>query len=116
VPTYEYRCDKCQTLFEEVRNVDARNLVYCPTCGSMPPNVVQWFTTPRNIAPDMPEYYDRGMGTGEHGKGVHIRGRAHRRDEMRKRGLTEASDESGVRQAKELLAEHAERKRSRPKE
>ena len=115
MPTYEYRCDKCQVLFEEVSSIEARNVVICPACGAMPPHVIQWFTTPRNIAPDMPEYYDRGMGS-DNGRGVHIRGRAHRREEMRKRGLTEAGDESEVRQSKELLAEHAERKRSRPKE
>ena len=115
MPTYEFRCDKCGTLFENVSSIEARNLVVCPSCGAAPPSVIQWFTTPRNIAPDMPEYFDRGMG-GDNGRGVRIRGKAHRREEMRKRGLTEASDESGVRQAKELLADHAERKRSRPKE
>jgi putative FmdB family regulatory protein len=115
MPVYEYRCDNCGALFEEVRHVDARNLVCCPVCGSMPPHVMQWFTTPRNIMPDMPEYYDRGMGTGERGQGVHIRGRSHRREEMRKRGLVEAGDESGVKKAKELLADHAERKRLKSK-
>ena len=63
--------------------------------------------------PDMTEYLDRGMGVGETGEGVHIRGRKHRRDEMRRRGLTEAGDESELKKSKELLAEHAERKRSK---
>ena len=110
MPVYGYRCDKCETMFEQHSTVDARNVVCCPKCGSMPPIVVQWFSTPPNTIPDMPEYFDRGMGKGD-GKGVHIRGRAHRREEMRKRNLTEASDETSVRHAKELLEGHAERKR-----
>ena len=114
MPIYEYRCDECELLFEEASSVENRNIVICPGCGSMPPHVGQWFTTPRNIAPDMPEYFDRGMG-GENKRGVHIRGRAHRREEMRKRGLTEAGDESAVKESKELLAEHEDRKRSRLK-
>ena len=63
--------------------------------------------------PDMPEYLDRGMGSGENGQGVHIRGRKHRREEMRRRNLTEAGDESELKKSKELLAENAERKRSK---
>ena len=110
MPVYGFRCDECGLLFDEVRSVETRNVVVCPSCGAMPPKVMMWFTTPPNIAPDMPEYFDRGMGDG-----VHIRGRAHRREEMRKRGLTEAGDESSLRQAKELLEEHAERKRQRPR-
>ena len=110
MPTYEYMC-RCGLCFDEVRAVEGRNMVCCPRCGSMPPHVYQVFTTPRNIMPDMPEYFDRGMGKGENGNGVHIRGRKHRRDEMRRRGLTEAGDESEVKKSKELLAEHAERKR-----
>lgn len=114
MPTYEYRCDKCGTIFDEVRTVEGRNMVCCPGCGSMPPHVYQIFTTPRNIMPDMPEYFDRGMGPGKDGQGVHIRGRSHRRNEMQKRGLTEAGDSSAERKAKELLSEYAERNRPRP--
>ena len=114
MPVYQYRCDNCALLFEEASTVDARNIVVCPNCGSMPPRVSHWFATPPNIVPDIPEYFDRGMGHGETGQGVHIRGRSHRRDEMRRRGLTEAGDSSLVKESKELLAEHAERKRLRP--
>ena len=114
MPTYEYMCSECQTVFDEVRSIAGRNAVCCPKCGAMPPHVYQVFTTPRNVIPDMPEYYDRGMGKGDGGKGVHIRGRKHRRDEMRRRGLTEAGDSSLEKEAKELLSEHAERKRARP--
>jgi len=114
MPTYEYRCDKCGTIFDEVRTVAGRNAVCCHGCGAMPPHVYQIFSTPKNVIPDLPEYFDRGMGTGENGQGVHIRGRSHRRDEMRERGLIEAGDSSLVKQSKELLAEHAERKRPRP--
>ena len=112
MPTYEYMCE-CGCCFEKIRIVEARNMVSCPNCGSMPPHVYQVFTTPRYTIPDMPEYLDRGMGSGENGQGVHIKGRKHRRDEMRRRGLTEAGDESEAKQAKELLAEHAERNRSK---
>ena len=111
MPVYEFRCDECETLFEQVSRVEARAVVSCPKCGALPPIVIQWFSTPPNVMPDMPEYFDRGMG-----KGVHIRGRKHRREEMRKRGLTEAGDESELKKTKELLAEHEDRKRSRPKE
>ena len=110
MPVYEYMCE-CGTVWDEVRSVAGRNSVCCPKCGSMPPRVYPILTTPRNIIPDMPEYYDRGMGKGESGKGVHIKGRKHRRDEMRRRGLVEAGDESNIRKAKELLSEHAERNR-----
>ena len=110
MPTYEYMC-VCGTVWDEFRTIAGRNAVCCPRCGKMPPHVYQVFTTPRNIIPDMPEYYDRGMGKGENGEGVRIRGRKHRRDEMRRRGLVEAGDESTVRKANELLSEHAERNR-----
>ena len=114
MPTYEYRCDKCGAMFEEVRTIEGRNMVCCPSCCAMSPHVYQTFSTPRNVISDIPEYFDRGMGHGETGQGVHIRGRSHRRDEMRRRGLTEAGDSSLVKESKELLAEHAERKRLRP--
>ena len=114
MPVYEYGCDKCGTEFEEANAVANRNIVICPKCGAMHPFVQQWFMTPRNVIADMPEYYDRGMGKGEDGRGVHIRGRKHRRDEMKSRGLTEAGDESELKKSKELLAEHEDRKRSRP--
>jgi putative FmdB family regulatory protein len=115
MPTYEYMCGACGVLFDEVRSVDARNMVVCPQCGSMPPHVYQVFSTPRYVIPDIPEYIDRGMGN-DNGVGVRIRGRKQRREEMRKRGLMEAGDTSEVKKAKELLEEHAERNRSRPKE
>jgi len=114
MPAYEYVCGECDTMFDEIRPVEGRNDVTCPHCGAKPPVVYQVFTTPRNIMPDMPEYFDRGMGVGKHGIGVHIRGRAHRREEMRKRGLQEAGDMPIEKQAKELLDDHRERSRKRP--
>lgn len=108
MPLYEYRCEECGLVFEEHRAVEARNIVTCPICGSMPPVVAQWFSTPRYISPDLEPYLDRGMGAG-----VWIDGRAKRREEMKQRGLNEAGDSSLEKQAKELLEEHAERKRSK---
>ncbi len=105
----KYVCYQCGCKFYDL----SRPQPICPKCGAMYPYVQQWFMTPRNIIADMPEYYDRGMGKGENGQGVHIRGRKHRRDEMRERGLTEAGDESELKKSKELLAEHEDRKRSR---
>lgn len=110
MPTYEYECGKCGTLFEEVRFIDARADVECPECGAVPPDVWQVFVTPRNTYPDLEPYYDRGMGRGD-GKGVHIRGRSHRREEMRRRGLVEAGDSSQEKKHKELIADMRERSR-----
>jgi len=34
MPTYEYRCPKCGTLFERVQKITARLGARCPECGA----------------------------------------------------------------------------------
>ena len=33
MPTYDYRCDHCEHLFEEFQSITARPLKKCPECG-----------------------------------------------------------------------------------
>ena len=33
MPTYEYKCDKCGHLFEQMQGITAKSLRKCPKCG-----------------------------------------------------------------------------------
>ncbi|MCU0610003.1 MAG: zinc ribbon domain-containing protein [Chitinispirillaceae bacterium] len=33
MPIYEYRCEKCAKIFEEIVNGDRDKAIPCPTCG-----------------------------------------------------------------------------------
>lgn len=34
MPTYDYKCPKCGTVFEVVHKMSARHVAKCPKCGS----------------------------------------------------------------------------------
>lgn len=34
MPTYEYRCDECEKLYDVMQRISAAPLRHCPVCGS----------------------------------------------------------------------------------
>ena len=34
MPTYDYKCPKCETVFEVVHKMSARHVAKCPKCGT----------------------------------------------------------------------------------
>ena len=35
MPTYEYKCDKCGHLFEQMQGITSKSLRKCPKCGKL---------------------------------------------------------------------------------
>ena len=103
MPTYDYQCEKCNTVFEEVRHISDRKNVVCPSCGS--DKIRQVFITAPMIFGDMQPHYNRGMG-------CHVTGKKDYERKKKEKGLVEMGDSCYEKEWKETLAEHAERKRN----
>jgi putative FmdB family regulatory protein len=40
MPTYQYRCTRCGTEFEEFQNITDKPLEICPECGGLPTRLI----------------------------------------------------------------------------
>lgn len=99
MPLYDYRCDVCNIVREEVRGANEEIKFYCRKCGGL---MYQTFTPP-SVINDYKPYFDHGLNT-------YVKGKQHRKALMKKRGYEEAGDPSFIRKDKELLAECRDRK------
>lgn len=46
MPTYTYKCTKCQKVFDKIRKISERLRCQCPDCGY---DSYQQVTAPRNV-------------------------------------------------------------------
>jgi putative FmdB family regulatory protein len=46
MPLYEYKCEKCQAVFSELRSISQRNdAISCPECGGKAKVIISAFAT-----------------------------------------------------------------------
>jgi putative FmdB family regulatory protein len=87
MPTYEYRCLKCEKLSTAYRTVDTRN--NCPqcSCGAETEKII---SAPSMVMPDIREY--KAMAGGAKWFGKPITSRAQHREYLRSNDLTEVGN------------------------
>ena len=76
MPIYEFRCDRCDTLFEQILSIDDRGKKRCPECGKPARRVISrssfqlkgsgWYATDYRPAPKSAgeDGIDRRKGAG----------------------------------------------------
>lgn len=79
MPMYDYRCDKCQTIFEAVRPYEKREFCTCE-CGSIA--VINWSFMPR------PTFFPSGRWETLSWDPVEVRSKRHLRELIKKRNDT----------------------------
>lgn len=84
MPIYEFHCEKCAVYQEELQSMNEEHVSYCKRCGCKMDRIF----SPAYLMGDLPQTGATVMGWDEH-LGCEVRGRAHHKQLMEQRGLTE---------------------------
>ena len=85
MPLFDFRCMKCDKIFEIYKKLNEEAEVKYPDCQSFEIRRV-WLPGTLNVSLPMHEYYDNGLG-------MVVKGKSHRNAIMKEKGLIEMGTE-----------------------
>lgn len=107
MPIYEFECDSCRVVQEKFFKLGEIDRVICLDC-CCDGKAYRVMSRPAQVAPCWPEYMDHNLGD----EPVLVKGRGHRKQLMKERGLEEKYTPPEKRKEVKQKLEHIKHERS----